>query len=346
MARARLWEHQLEASKHEALLAVDLYNRPGMDRRVEAFIVHMHIAWLNLCQARLRREGVDFWYRDEAGKKVRDANGEPRSWELTRCLRHLLPEDDPSRLNLEFFIGPRNKVEHHWERIIGDAIAGKSQALIMNYEVALVDWFGADEGLANALRFPVFLSSLTEEAVTALKQTYARLPKRVTHYIESYDEQRDTATRIDYRYDFRVLLIQQTAPKTQADVAMRFVRLDELPDRQREQLQVVDTIVRDKHVPVEHMNEYRRNEVVELVQERLGLRFTTNDHTIAWKHYKIRPPRGAAHQERTDPRYCVWDRAHGDHLYTDAWINRLVKGLADPKQHRKVLGHDPQPIES
>jgi hypothetical protein len=50
----------------------------------------------------------------------------------------------------------------------------------MNYETARVDIFGASEGLADVLRFPVFLSSLTEDALTVLKRTYSQLPKRVT----------------------------------------------------------------------------------------------------------------------------------------------------------------------
>jgi len=42
-ARRREW-HILQAAKHEATLAVDLYNRPAQDRSLEAFVVHMNIA--------------------------------------------------------------------------------------------------------------------------------------------------------------------------------------------------------------------------------------------------------------------------------------------------------------
>jgi hypothetical protein len=43
----------LQGSKKEALLAVDLCNRPGDDRRLEAFVVHMQIAWTYLLHAKL-----------------------------------------------------------------------------------------------------------------------------------------------------------------------------------------------------------------------------------------------------------------------------------------------------
>jgi hypothetical protein len=48
MAPRPKWWHKLQASKQEALLAVDLYNRSGESRRLEAFVVHMQIAWLYL----------------------------------------------------------------------------------------------------------------------------------------------------------------------------------------------------------------------------------------------------------------------------------------------------------
>jgi hypothetical protein len=114
VARKRVWQHQLEASKQEALLAVDLYNRPGEDRRLEAFVVHMQIAWLYLLQAGFRREKVDYWYRDPRGRKLRGTDGEPRSWELRRCLREVYEDNDPVRQNVEFFIGLRDRIEHRY----------------------------------------------------------------------------------------------------------------------------------------------------------------------------------------------------------------------------------------
>ena len=73
------------------------------------------------------------------------------------------------RRNVEFFVGFRNNIEHRYETLLESVVAGKCQSLIMNYERMLVDTFGAEEGLADGLRFPVFLSSLSDEAVGALK---------------------------------------------------------------------------------------------------------------------------------------------------------------------------------
>jgi hypothetical protein len=42
-------------------------------------------------------------------------------------------------------------------------------------------WFGPEEGIGDSLRFPVFMSSLTPDAVKALKATHRKLPKGSRH---------------------------------------------------------------------------------------------------------------------------------------------------------------------
>src|SRR3954447_5840160 len=124
----------VEAAKHEARLAVDLYNRSSAERTLEAFVVHMHLAWLYMLQAHFRRTGVDYRYRKANGHFER-VDGEPKTWDLARCLREEMPDESNSvRRNVEFFIGLRNKIEHRYERLLSAAVAGKTQALVMNFE--------------------------------------------------------------------------------------------------------------------------------------------------------------------------------------------------------------------
>ncbi len=345
MARAKWW-HMLQGSKKEALLAVDLYNRPGDDRRLEAFVVHMQIAWTYLLHAKFERDNTDYWHRDPRTNRRIRIEGDFKTWELGRCIKQVFPnQEHPVRRNVEFFIGFRNKIEHRYETPLESVVAGKCQSLIMNYERQLVDTFGAAEGLAHRLRFPVFLSSLSAEAVEALKETHKRLPKRLSKYVDEYDAMLADEVRSDYRYDFRVLLIPQTGARTQADVAMRFVRLEDLPEEQRGRLEEVRTIVRDRHVPVSNIDRHRPGAVCTRVSETLGVRFTpSSDHVRAWKHYGVRPESGAANTTRTDARYCIWDEAHRDYVYTDAWIRKLTTDLADRAKFREVIGHDPIPL--
>jgi hypothetical protein len=117
--------------------------------------------------------------------------------------------------------------------------------------------------------------------------------------LQEYDAMLADDVRDDYRYEFRVFLIPQTGPKTEADVAMRFVRLEDLPEEQRDQLEEVRTVVRDRQVPVSNVDKHRPGYVCSKISETLGVKFTpSSDHVRAWKHYKVRPTSGAANPAR------------------------------------------------
>jgi hypothetical protein len=343
VAQRPKWWHLLQAAKNEARLAVDLYNRPTEARSLEGFVVHMHLAWLYMLHAHFVKSEVDFRYWDEGHRRLAKVDGEPKTWELKRCLQEVFGTEDPVRRNVEFFIRLRNRIEHRYEELLATVIAGKVQAHVLNFETTLVVLFGSKEGMGDTLRFPVFLSSLTPDAVDVLKKTYKQLPKRMTSFIREYDAAQPEPVQSDYRYDFRVLLLPQTGPKTEADAVMRFVREEEMTQQQKD---VVQTIVRNRPVAVQNKGKYKPSAVAQKVQDALRVRFRVSDHTQAWKHYEVRPPAGAQRPELTDDRYCIWDEPHGDYLYTDPWVKKLVRDLGDPDTFEFVTGSKPVTLAS
>jgi hypothetical protein len=107
----------LAASREEALNAVEFYNRPGARRSLEAFLVHMHIAWTYLFQAQFERDGTDYHYRDpKSPRRYLRIDGERKAWELERCVTQRWPPNDPVRKNLELTIHLRNRIEHRYAR--------------------------------------------------------------------------------------------------------------------------------------------------------------------------------------------------------------------------------------
>jgi hypothetical protein len=85
--------------------------------------------------------------------------------------------------------------------------------------------------------------------------------------------------------------------------------------------------------------------VAGLVSEKLGVKFSNlGHHVAAWRYYEVRPDKNAARPELTDDRYCVWDEPHKDYLYTEAWVKKLVKDLADPDAFESVTGKRPVPL--
>lgn len=341
------YRHILGASKHEARIAVDFYNRSTGQRNLEAFIVHMSIAWLYLAHAILTRDKVDYRYWETHGKTRRlvKEDGEPKTWELKRCIRELYPnEDDPVRRNVEFFIPLRNVVEHRYAPLVEPIVAGRVQSLILNFEAKLIAEFGPSEGLSDSLRFPIFLSTLTGDAAQALKRAYKRLPLRITNFISRYDAELPEEVRNHPNYEMRVYLLPKVGPRTEADVAIEFVRIEELSSEERAAIDKATVIIRDRHQAVRFEDCYKASEVTKAVASAIPWKFSLyGHHTPAWKHFKVRPEAGAVEPARTDEKYCVYDRAHKDYVYTRPWIDKLIRELNTTEGFRAVTGHEPIP---
>jgi hypothetical protein len=224
-----------------ALLAVDLYNRSGNERQLEAFIVHMSLAWLRLMQAKVEKDGGNLFIRDRRGRRVRHEDGGWKYKPLNSLTDEQFAENDPRRVNLTFFTGLRNIIEHRYERDIANLVAGRTQAYVLNYDRSLTEWFGPEEGVGQQLRFPIFISSITQDAVAALKEVRKRIPRGVLEWVQDFDTALEPELAADQQFDFRVYLVPHTGPKTKADAAMTFVKMDVLDDQQRGAVEHVQT---------------------------------------------------------------------------------------------------------
>ncbi|MEU8117619.1 DUF3644 domain-containing protein [Spirillospora sp. NPDC049024] len=345
MAPRPRWWHQLQDSKNEVLLAVDLYNRSGMERQLEALIVHMSIGWLKLLQARYERDGLDLYIRNSRGQRQRTRDGDWVTKPLHQMSSEEFDERDPRRVNLEFFIGLRNKIEHRHERDVATLIAGKTQALLLNYERTLIENFGAGESLADCLRFPLFVSTITDDAVSAIKEVRKRVPRTVLDYVQDFDASVEFDISSDQSYDFRIYLVPKTGSKTEADVAMSFVRLEDLDKDQLGLMEKMQTVIREKQVPIEDLGSLLPKQVVAKIQNGLGWKFTVNDHARAWKHFDVRPPEGSEYPEQTKQQFCRYNILFGRHVYTEAWVKYLIRKLGDPEEFEKIVGHSPRPLD-
>lgn len=76
----------LEDSVNNALLAVEIYNKPKLGNRIKSYIVHMNIAWTKAFHAYFHKTiGEKYFYKDSSGKYQR-IDGEKRTWELKTCM--------------------------------------------------------------------------------------------------------------------------------------------------------------------------------------------------------------------------------------------------------------------
>lgn len=337
----------VEVSRDEAALAVRLYNDPAEPRSFEGFVVHMHLAWLYLLHAELTRAGVDFryWRMNGRSRRLQKVDGEPKRWELAMCVQHRWPDAmDPVRANLGFFVGLRNKIEHRYSRqqeALTVAVGGQAQALLLNYEEELTTQFGVKSSLATRLRFPVFVGSFTEEGERALRRLRSQLPAALRNFIAEYDAGLDDSIKNDTRYEVRLRVLQELAPRDPDALAVQFTRFDDLTDEQRLAIEKLGrkgyVVVREQKRAVVGHGLLRPTEAARAIEAMIQFKFTSGLFTKAWKKLKVRPPVGDPHPERANDKYCYYDERHKDYGYTAAYTARVARECSTEAKFRSFM---------
>jgi hypothetical protein len=275
----------------------------------------MHKAWHFLLHTRLHMAKIDYYYRDPKSGRYVLVDGEPKAWDLEWCLKQRYPNTaDPVRLNVELFVALRNKVEHRYENNLKIATGGKAQALVMNYEYETTLHFGPTFSMADHLRFPISLQALTAAGQEQLKAAAANVPKRTRDLVAKFEAGIDPTVLDDLRYDYRVRLVPIVGSKTDADLAINFVRLDDLTDDERKVMveagRLGTVIVRNKHVEVAGKDKLLPGQLAQLVEDQLPFEFNVyREHLEMGRRLRVRPPVGAADPYETDARYCVYNDA-------------------------------------
>lgn len=318
----------LESSIDSALLAVEIYNKPRTAFRSEGFIAMMVIAWTRLFHAHFNNTIGDRYYYQKKGR-YEIIDGDRKAWELGTCIKKYGKLTAPVEKNLMFFISLRNKIEHrHIEKREVDAlIFGECQAFLYNYESILIDMFGAQYALNEALVYSLQFSHLrTPKQKEANKSALSKDLSDIVGFIEKYRSGLDEETYNSQEYSIKLIQIPKISNTNRADAAIEFVKWDELSAEDRAAYEQIAIIIKDKRVEVSAANVKRLkpSTVVQKVNAHLPKTLTQNLHVTLYKLFSIRPPNGAKDPFETNAEYCLFDETHNDYVFQDAWVEFLV----------------------
>lgn len=321
----------LDASIDSALLAVEIYNKPRTTFRSEGFITMMIMAWTRLFHAHFNSTiGDKYYYKKKGANRYEVVDGERKAWELATCIKKYGVLPDSVEKNLEFFIKLRNKIEHrHIEkREVDTLIFGECQSLLFNYESQLINFFGGDYSINEALVYSLQFSQIrTNNQEKANKSALSSDLAEIVSFVEKYRNKLDDATYNSQEYSIKLIQIPKISNTNRADAAVEFVRWDSLSAEDRNAYEKLNVIIKDKTVKVEAANvgRLKSSEVIKKVNDALKKKaITSNLHVVLYKLFKIRPKNGAEDPFDTNAEYCLYDEPHNDYVYQDAWVSFLV----------------------
>lgn len=335
------WEQQLDHGRHAALGALRVWNDPLATFRTETFALLFVTAWNSIAIALLQQAGDEWRDLDEQGKP-RTVNGRERALETGELMVAAFGGERllALRRNVEFWIGLRNQVAHRHLPALDVAIIPQAQAGLLNLEGVLEERFGPDFVLGPALSVPLQLTGFRDPGVlSSVKKLQASLPLDVQNYL-SDQATVNAALAEDPAYMLRVTFVP-TVPASgrSPDAVAHFVKPGDVTEDLTQALKEYSVVT--KVVKAERPN-LIATQVVEAVSDRIPYRFTIRMHTAVARQLNARPP-ADGDQTTTDPRYCEYVTSVKRHLYSQAWVDRLVEELSVEDGFRRAVGEDPTP---
>lgn len=340
--------NMLEKAKESAMLAIEVYNKPATKFRSGGYIVLMCIAWTSLFHAYFYREKIKPIYKDKNGRFKR-VNGELFYWELQECVKkYFKTENSAIRKNIEFFIPLRNKLEHKFMPEIDPDIFAECESFLLNFDKIIEKEFGEEHRLRETLSFALQLfptSSAFSDCIKSTKDSEA-----VINYIKKYRHSISTDILNSGEYAFKAFLIQVANHDSEDALPIQFMAYDKMTDEEKRNTMRIAALVKPKvmQVSVTNKDKLKPGVVVKRVQERLGnpmvtrgnkqtQKFNQDTHTRCWKKYKVRPENESDSPELTDSRYCVYDYANDNYLYTEAWVEFLVEKMQIESEYNSLF---------
>ena len=339
----------VQKARESALLAVEIYNKPLTVFRSGGYIVLMCIAWTSMFHAIFLQRRITPCYRSKQNpRRYEKRDGDYKAWELSTCLNEYFGvQDTPARKNVEFFIGLRNKIEHRSMPELDVRIFGECQSMLFNLEDMLVQHFGPTYALNESLSLALQFSQMRNpQQSLAMQSLHGPMASRIMNYVDTFRSSLTTEQLNDLSYSYKVFLLPRTANNQGVnDPAVWFVKPESLTEEELDQVSRMFTLVKPMTSQVANQGCYRPKDicakVLPVVRQYVGptAKFSASGHHArACEYYDVRPRRGDGDPRKTQTKYCQYDMAHGDYVFTEAWIAHLCEELKKPEQYDAIMG--------
>lgn len=307
-------DERLIRAREAMILAVQVFNSAGLKFKTEVFSVLTNISWTYLLHEHFERNGV----------KIIGKDG--RSLLLGQMIeRHDCPLSDGVKNNLRSMKTIRDDVEHLILKKSDLRWQGLYQACCLNFEKTICSLFGERLSLANDLSFALQFTKTDFNQITQLSRF------EIPAHIEAIDARRIEGMSEeqvnDLEYQFKVVYTFDSTSKSKSHI--QFVNPNSEEGKDIRSV-LVKTKTNDELYP------FRASKVPKIVANETGIKFSTHNHTQAWKLYKVRPASRSKEPAETNKDYCIYHAAHNDYTYSQDWIDFLVQSLSDPEELKKI----------
>lgn len=259
----------LARSRTNLALAIETFNRVGLENRLDAFVLLFIAAWEQMLKAELEQASVGSIF---TGKRT--VLGRRETIGFRACLDRLFPHNDLVRRNLEVICSMRDEAAHLLVAEVQPIATRFFQAGIANYCERFEGITGehAIQSLGAGLLSLALPYSRAEPAALRERYGHARADEIAGLVRQLEKEASDTAdSKFAIRIDYQMVLV-----KKPGKTAIRLTKVIEGED--------VTGLVVEKPVSATAKYPYTFDEVVIALSERSGSMWNRNDvQAVMWK---------------------------------------------------------------
>lgn len=281
-------------------LALEVYNRPSMKNRVEAFAIMMVNAWELLLKAEiLKAEGYEKIFYD--GDK---------SISISDAVKRRLQEKDPVRINLETIIDLRDHAIHLLIPELQPQLSRLFQATVLNYQTRYRNEMGNAPLAGQSVGMLSLVVDGPAPEVALIQKLYGKhAAQSVSKFIQRFDETSKMvdSTEFSIPVDYRLALVKR---EDESDLSLSVGDAGE------------GAIIITKTKDPDATHPYHTNEALDEINKRQAtISIKSGAFQAVLNKHKIN------NQTKSDMRWVIDGRPR----YSEKFIRWFVDNLKQPK---------------
>ncbi|VAW35019.1 FIG00645011: hypothetical protein [hydrothermal vent metagenome] len=331
--KSRLAKALVRKSKDNMMLALELYNRPSLENRLDGFVLLFCTSWEQLLKAELiERDGKESIYRKSSRQtKIRETVS------LRKCLERIFPANDKRRKNLERITDFRDQAVHLLMPETQGVLSRLFQAGALNYVEKFEDLTEQRFLELNATGLLTLVGELRTPTVAMLKSAYGEIGKEIFDLIKTTQD--EIMQESDWRFAVPIDVKVVFARKGQGDELKLVANTDEGLEGLRR------AIIVNKPVDHNRTHPYKASDLITEINRKLEEMYDVQ------KLEQILPARDKKTGKPAFNSYCLqailfklkWRKANNEfhyastnpvyHKYSDQAVTIIIKKITSHPQY-------------
>ncbi|MCL1128444.1 DUF3644 domain-containing protein [Shewanella sairae] len=218
--KSKLAKALLSKSKDNMLLALELYNRPSLENRMDAFVMCFCTSWEQFLKATLiERDGEQSIFR-KAGKK-----GLKETISLRDCLEKSFPVNSNIRKNIEQIAYLRDQAVHLLMPEIQGIMSRVFQSGVLNYTSKFEEFTEISFLNSSHAGMISLVGEFKSPPAAIMKSTYGDIAKEIIELASSVQNDVESSDDIEFAIPLNVKLVFATDAEDGSTIAI--ARADE-----------------------------------------------------------------------------------------------------------------------